>query len=164
MGQKQSLRKPVSVRVSIHIYDLQAGTAMATLARGVGCGLYHTGVQVTLDDDAPVEYAFSGDVGIYAMRPKAVPGNGAPGETRFREAVDFGLAELPSRNEWHRLLAELKTAWPGTRYDLLKCNCNHFSEAMLQQLNPSWVFPKHLNRAAGIGGSVTGAISSLFRK
>ena len=47
---------------------------------------------------------------------------------------------------------------------MLKCNCNHFSEAMLRQLNPAWVFPQHINRAAGVGGSVAGAFGSLFKK
>ena len=81
--------------------------------RPVAYRLHHA---VTLDDDRPVEYAFAGDVGVYAMTPKAVPGDGAPGETRFRETLVLGVAELPSRAEWKRLLAELKAGWPGARY------------------------------------------------
>jgi hypothetical protein len=52
----------------------------------------------------------------------------------------------------------------GARYDLLRCNCNHFSEALLNKLNPEWTLPSHLNRGARVGGAITTKVMSLFKR
>ena len=92
------------------------------------------------------------------MRPRSIPSDGAPGETRFKETLPIGRVELVSRAAWSEVLGALKVGWPGASYDLLARNCNHFSDAMLRSLNPEWALPKRLNRAAGVGSSVVGTL------
>jgi hypothetical protein len=65
--------------------------------------------------------------------------------------------------EWQQLLAALFTTFPGSRYDLLDCNCNHFSEALLQTLNVEWMLPPNLNRGARVGSSIASKFSSIFK-
>jgi hypothetical protein len=51
------------------------------------------------------------------------------------------------------------TPTAGARYDLLRCNCNHFSEALLNELT----LPSHLNRGARVGGAITTKVMGLFK-
>ena len=43
-------RKPLTVTASVNVYDLNAGTKIAAVAKATGFGLYHTGVVIQLDD------------------------------------------------------------------------------------------------------------------
>lgn len=57
---------------------------------------------------------------------------------------------LISPREVRKLAESLKPMWPGSRYDLMHCNCCHFADAFARALGvggiPSWI-----NRAARIG-------------
>jgi hypothetical protein len=65
--------------------------------------------------------------------------------------------------EWQQLLVALFAAFPGSRYNLLDCNCNHFSEVLLQTLNVEWMLPPNLNRGARVGSSIASKFSSIFK-
>ena len=64
----------------------------------------------------------------------------------FRESVDLGTC-LKTKQEVREILKTIKAAWPGTSYEVLTKNCNHFCEAFVTELGcrptPPW-----LNRMA----------------
>eukprot|EP00747_Dinoflagellata_sp_TGD_P178519 gnl/TRDRNA2_/TRDRNA2_27532_c0_seq1.p1 gnl/TRDRNA2_/TRDRNA2_27532_c0~~gnl/TRDRNA2_/TRDRNA2_27532_c0_seq1.p1 ORF type:complete len:364 (+),score=49.00 gnl/TRDRNA2_/TRDRNA2_27532_c0_seq1:102-1094(+) len=116
--------------------------------------IYHSGVEV-LD----AEYVFGGGdtsfSGVTAQRPRIPP----PGSGwTFYQAVEIGPLRC-NRDEALRVVTELRGRFPGNSYDLVSRNCNHFSEEMCQKLCgrsiPSWV-----NRLAGIGDAVRGAVGA----
>eukprot|EP01012_Entosiphon_sulcatum_P040278 TRINITY_DN53930_c0_g1_i1.p1 TRINITY_DN53930_c0_g1~~TRINITY_DN53930_c0_g1_i1.p1 ORF type:complete len:245 (+),score=37.40 TRINITY_DN53930_c0_g1_i1:22-735(+) len=127
------------VPVYLNVYDLGGSKKMDT----IGIGIYHTGIEVY-----GVEFAFGGgqqydpDVtGVFALHPHtACPG--------FRMSIALGQTTVTQQQlAW--FLKGLEREWPASSYDLLKRNCNHFSEALAQKLGvtvPAWV-----NRAARLG-------------
>ena len=51
----------------------------------------------------------------------------------YRESVVLGPTDK-SEKEVKDILNKLKKDWPGTKYDLLKSNCNHFCEELCKEL------------------------------
>lgn len=101
-----------------------------------------------------VEYTFGAGGGIFSHRPRAVPGEAAPGggaASAFRCQVKLGDCAATSR-EVEVIVAGLRAEWPGARYHLLKANCNNFandlSVSLVGKPIPGWV-----NRAASMGVS-----------
>lgn len=95
------------------------------------------------------EYAFGGHdrqsmSGVYWTRPGQEP----PGGT-FRCELLQGFT-FRSDREIESVINEVAQKFQGTSYNLLSCNCNHFTSYLCEQLtgkaSPSW-----LNRAASIG-------------
>jgi len=116
--------------------------------------IYHSGVEVL-----GAEYVYGGGdtsfSGVTAQRPKVPP----PGSGWvFYQAVSLGASRV-SREEVLRIVTEIRRDFPASSYDLLSRNCNHFSDTLSRRLCgqgiPSWV-----NRAAGIGASVSGVFGS----
>lgn len=114
--------------------------------------VYHSGLQVF-----GVEYVFGGGdtshSGVSMQRPKIPP----PGSGWvFYQTVEIG-ALTKSRAEVERVLAEVRADFPGSSYNLVSRNCNHFSDDVAKRICgqgiPSWV-----NLLAGIGGVVKGAV------
>lgn len=65
--------------------------------------------------------------GVFSCQPKANP------MYKYRESVPLGTTEL-SRSEIERILIVLRRDWPGSSYDLLSRNCNHFCEEFCSKL------------------------------
>ena len=76
------------------------------------------------------------------------PGLEPPGGT-FRSNTLHGVTTL-SDAEINAVMRELSDEFPGTKYNLLTNNCNHFTSVLCGRLTgraaPAWI-----NRAAGIG-------------
>lgn len=95
------------------------------------------------------EYAFGGHdkrsmSGVYWTRPGQEPPGGS-----FRCELLQGFT-FRSDREIEIVIKEVAQKFQGTSYNLLSCNCNHFTSYLCEQLTgkapPSW-----LNRAASIG-------------
>lgn len=95
------------------------------------------------------EYAFGGHdrqrmSGVYWTRPGQEPPGGS-----FRCELLQGFT-FRSDLEIESVIKEVAQKFQGTSYNLLSCNCNHFTSYLCEQLTgkapPSW-----LNRAASIG-------------
>lgn len=95
------------------------------------------------------EYAFGGHdrqsmSGVYWTRPGQEPPGGS-----FRCELLQGFS-FRSDREIEFVIKEVAQKFQGTSYNLLSCNCNHFTSYLCEQLTgkapPSW-----LNRAASIG-------------
>lgn len=111
-----------------------------------GSSLLHTGVVIK---SLNREYAFGGHdrptmSGVYWTEPRQEP----PGGT-FRCEILQGFT-FRSDREVESVIKDISQSFPGTSYNLLDCNCNHFTSALCEKLTgrkpPAW-----LNRAASIG-------------
>lgn len=100
--------------------------------------MFHGGIVV---DGLEWSYGYceSGS-GVYACKPKLNP------MYVFRESVDLGTC-LKTKQEVREILKAMKAAWPGTDYEVLTKNCNHFCEAFAAALG-SKPTPPWLNRMA----------------
>ena len=126
--------------VRVNIYDLHESNRWLS---GVGVGAYHTGVEV-----AGFEYSFSQE-GVFKTRPR-----GAPAPAKFKESLVLGV-HAGSANDVSRVIRELREEFPRGSYDLLKRNCNVFSNALSLRLVGVEI-PRYLNRLAGIGAFFSG--------
>lgn len=82
--------------------------------------------------------------GIYWTEPRQEP----PGGT-FRCEILQGFT-FRSGHEVESVIKDISQSFQGTSYNLLSCNCNHFTSTLCEKLTgrkpPAW-----LNRAASIG-------------
>lgn len=151
MGGSSSREKKPAAQVSSSALPVRLNVYSPT---GGQHAVYHTGVEVL-----EAEYVFGGGdtsfSGVTLQRPRIAPqGSG----WTFYQTVDIGTLRC-SREEALRVIAELRGEFPASSYDLVSRNCNHFSDALCQRLCgqgiPSWV-----NRLAGIGNAVRGAVGA----
>jgi len=140
--------------VTLHVYSVTRLSAIQR-ANGVlgsfGTGAYHAGVEVY-----GREWSFGatedGSSGVFCCGPadcddhayiRAIP----MAETRATEAEVLGL------------IGRLRTEWSGDDYDLLRCNCCHFSDELLRRLGvgpaPGW-----LTSLAGAGAVVDDKVAA----
>ena len=150
-------------QVIVRVYDVTGGlgskgkTALMLvnkMFRSSLGGAYHCGIEVY-----GLEWAF-GDAGIYCTSPRhEVMGHhfrevcilpvDSPDASNASGAAVADRCRLRPR-EVRKLADSLKPMWPGSRYDLIHCNCCHFADAFARALGvggiPSWI-----NRAARIG-------------
>ncbi|KAI9849526.1 MAG: hypothetical protein M1837_004146 [Sclerophora amabilis] len=109
-----------------------------------GSSLLHSGVVVNDKEYAYGGHDQPGKTGVYWTRPRQEP----PGAT-FRSEVLHGFT-IRTEEELETIIKEVSSEYLGQSYNLLKKNCNHFTNTLCQRLTsrsaPSW-----LNRAANIG-------------
>ena len=125
--------KPAGKVVQVNVYDLQENN---DTWYQWGLGFYHSGVQV--DDQ---EYTFSSG-GVFSHAPKNVP------DARFRETIKIGVFRGNS-SDFDRILAQLRTEFPGTEYNVLSKNCNCFADTLVKRLLNQEI-PPYINRMANI--------------
>lgn len=129
----------------LHFTDnpLQPGR-FASLLWNVGASLLHSGVVINGKEYAYGGHPYRGKTGVYWTVPKTEP----PGGT-FKSEILHGFTVRP-QDEIEVILKEASEAFPGTSYNLLSNNCNHFTQYLCEKLTgrsgPTW-----LNRAASIG-------------
>ena len=109
-----------------------------------GSGLLHTAVCVKDREFAYGGHDQPGKSGVYWTQPRIEP----PGAT-FRCELRHGFSQL-SVNKLTSTIQDVAEKFPGTSYNLLTKNCNHFTSYLCEKLTgraaPTWI-----NRAAGIG-------------
>ncbi|KAI0125473.1 PPPDE putative peptidase domain-containing protein [Xylariales sp. AK1849] len=130
--------------VIINVYDLLPPGRLSSVLWTIGSSLLHTGVVVNNR-----EYAYGGHdrantTGVYWTSPRTSP----PGGT-FRTEILHGFT-FATPAEIDTIIRSTSEAFPGTSYNLLTKNCNHFTQTLCERLTgrrgPGW-----LNRAAQIG-------------
>mmetsp|Transcript_479 Transcript_479/g.1125 ORF Transcript_479/g.1125 Transcript_479/m.1125 type:complete len:260 (-) Transcript_479:553-1332(-) len=136
------------VPVTLHVYSV---TRLPVLLRAngflsaMGTGAYHAAVEIY-----GREWSFGatedGSSGVFCCRP------GQCDDHTYLRAIPMGNADV-TEAEVLGLIGRLRKEWCGDDYDLLRCNCCHFSAELLRQLGcgpcPSW-----LNNLASAGASV----------
>jgi PPPDE putative peptidase domain len=108
----------------------------------VGVGVFHSGIEIK-----EWEYSFaSKGKGIFRILPRQARG------VRFREQIEMGVLD-DDDDEVEVLIARaldaLRPRFLGTHYDLFNQNCNHFCDALLQELLGKSL-PGHVNRMSKI--------------
>lgn len=103
--------------VRVYLYDLSMGMARQFSGQFLGKqidGIWHTAVVVF-----GREWFFGGG-GIYDLEPGQTP-YGTPVQT-----IDMGITSIP-RELFIEMLADLRPRYNMTSYDLIKNNCNNFT-------------------------------------
>jgi hypothetical protein len=67
----------------------------------------------------------------------------------FRERIYLGDTKLDKR-AFETTIDRLKADWKGERYNVLKCNCNHFADELANALM-GYGIPLWVNRMSGLG-------------
>jgi len=118
--------------VLLFVYDISGGLAKLYSQPFVGKvidGIWHTSIVVY-----DTEYFYGG--GIQSSFPRATP-YGTP-----VQSIELGYTCLP-QSMFHDYLKEVSPRFSPSRYDLLKHNCNNFTEEIAQfllgQSIPSWI-------------------------
>lgn len=111
-------------------------------------GVYHTGIQI-----GSTEYAYGGgsvsSSGIYTQTPKEDP----PGEQwKFSQSIPLGKAKVDAKRAVQHI-EDLKPKFPANNYNVVHCNCNHFTESAAKVLGVSVNYPTWVNRLARMGKS-----------
>ncbi|KAJ7974149.1 DeSI-like protein [Quillaja saponaria] len=139
--------------VMLHIYDVTNSGSDKTnntivqinkiFKDGIGIGgIFHSAVQVYGDDEWSFGYCEQG-TGVFSC-----PSGKNPMYT-YRECIVLGKTNF-SIFKVNQILRELSREWPGSSYDILSKNCNHFCDEFCERLGvpklPGWV-----NRFANAG-------------
>ncbi|MCJ1425503.1 hypothetical protein MMC29_003403 [Sticta canariensis] len=146
LGSQRSSISTQKTEILINVYDLLPPGKLSSVLWFLGSSLLHTGVVIK---SLNREYAFGGHdrpgiSGVYWTRPSQEP----PGGT-FRCELLQGFTFRPD-HEIESIIKQVSQNFQGTSYNLLNCNCNHFTSYLCEKLTnrapPAW-----LNRAATIG-------------
>lgn len=130
--------------VIINVYDLLPPGRISSALWFLGTSLLHSGVVVNGKEYAYGGHDRRGVTGVYWTKPRTEP----PGGT-FRCEILQGFT-IAAPAEIDAIVRDASDEFPGTAYNLLTKNCNHFTSYLCQRLTgrpgPGW-----LNRAASIG-------------
>ncbi|KAI5059601.1 hypothetical protein GOP47_0025920 [Adiantum capillus-veneris] len=152
--------------VFLHVYDVTCSPSAATntavvhlnrLLRGgirLG-GIFHSAVEVYDSEEWSFGYSGSGS-GVFSCPHKLNV------LYSYRETISLGHTSL-SRLKVTQVLFELGREWPGSSYDLLSRNCNHFCDALCERLGvqklPAWI-----NRFAHVGVVAVEALENTAKR
>jgi hypothetical protein len=155
-GHEQNNSK-VASPVVLHIYDVSKRDVvkkMNSVLTSIGTGAFHAGVEVH-----GREYSFGATdhgSGIVACQP------GQNTAHAYLKAMPMGETIL-SPIEVRDLIVRLAEVWQGAEYDLLRCNCCHFSSELCKQLGarplPGWIL-----NLAGAGEAIDDKVQSARDK
>ncbi|KAL8429537.1 hypothetical protein ACSSS7_006549 [Eimeria intestinalis] len=109
------------------------------------CGLYHTSVQI-----GDLEYSFGEGAGVTcSLQNPRLDGVHSFQDGTYEYSLHMGTCTL-SGADLSNAISSLQRAFPGTSYDLVSRNCNHFSDALLKAVVGKGI-PSHINRASRYG-------------
>uniref|UniRef100_A0A2P2JU91 PPPDE domain-containing protein n=1 Tax=Rhizophora mucronata TaxID=61149 RepID=A0A2P2JU91_RHIMU len=123
--------------VILHIYDVTNSGSEKTNSTimqinkifkdGIGLGgIFHSAVQVYGDDEWSFGFCNYG-TGVFSCPSKSNP------MYTFRESMVLGRTNFPIFKV-DQVLRKLSREWPGSSYDLLSKNCNHFCDELCDRL------------------------------
>lgn len=122
-------------QVYLNVYDLHESN---DFLYPLGFGSFHSGVQI-----GQTEYTFGGGSGVFTHEAKNVP------NAKLRDSILLGEFEGSSR-DIDSVVDELRPSFPGTSYNILTKNCNHFSDSFSVKLLNRHI-PEYVNRMANLG-------------
>lgn len=139
---------PPYAEVALSVYELHgtSGINVLTSSAGMG-GMYHVGVEVY-----GMEWSYGGadtGTGVYMVHI------GQSSLGNFHSRVPLGRTKK-NPEQVLDIIADMRARWRGNQYNLLQCNCAHFSVAFAAKLGftncPEWV-----NSLAGVGAGLFGS-------
>ena len=143
------------LKVTVNVYDLTEDKLNTVISSVIGGGIHHSGVQID-----NIEYAFGGGsstgTGVWTQQPQRIPEKSFGGADTNNVPVcarqhDIGSVNI-SKKQLTQLLNQLRKEYPSSRYNLLTCNCNHFTADLCQRLGLQ--APDYLNKAAETGAAI----------
>jgi hypothetical protein len=148
--------KPKNYNVTVNVYDLASNDLNGALSSIIGGGLHHSGIQIN-----NIEYAFGGgsgnSTGVWKQQPQRIPSNSsnvsANGKVppTFSRSHELGQVTM-TKHQMQELFQTLSTEYPCSRYDLISCNCNHFTADACRRLGLH--APDYLNKVANTGEKI----------
>jgi hypothetical protein len=133
--------------VKLNIYDVSTNPTVGKINEAlsaVGTGAFHGGVEVYGEE---YSYGFIKDgTGVFGNAPKGCTMH------HFRETIEVGTT-TKTKEEMLKVIEEMKEAWPGKDYDLLRRNCVLFSKEFVDKLGAGPV-PPWVTNLAGAGATV----------
>ena len=162
--------KPTLYGVNVHVYDLVRRDSLGALFGDVtGMHALHTGVEIfkaKIDADGEVrskkegkEYAFGSGGGVSEKKPRTLPNVEGQAIT-YRETICIGTCQL-TPGQLKEVVERAKVEWRGDMYNVLQCNCNHFSDALVFTLCQKHI-PERINRLANTTSAAIGMIGGLL--
>lgn len=132
-----------SYPVFLNIYDL---SPMNKYLRFLTLGLYHSAVEI---DGNEISFGGGsqpiGGSGIFIGDP-LYKQNYPLIETRF-------VGTIKSKSQIDKVINELESTFMSDQYNVMKKNCNHFTEEFCYRLLKKHI-PSYINRLAKIGGAL----------
>lgn len=142
-------------KVTLHIYhvtDMSTVKQVNSVLKTVGTGAFHAGVEVYGKEWS---YGYiEGGTGLFVCEP------GECEVHSYIQAMPVGSTAL-SEEEVRVLLRELAADWQGDDYDVLRCNCCHFSEELCRRLGVDGL-PRWVTSLAGHGAAVDDTLHTVF--
>mmetsp|Transcript_33071 Transcript_33071/g.29309 ORF Transcript_33071/g.29309 Transcript_33071/m.29309 type:complete len:186 (-) Transcript_33071:34-591(-) len=129
----------MSYKIMLNVYDLSPANKYLY---SIGLGFYHTGIEIN-----GKEYSFGGSpemagTGIFDNEPLSLD------PETFRTSLEMGT--IRSMSDFYRVLEELKMDFQAKDYNVVRKNCNHFSEQLSRKLLDRGI-PGYINRMAKMG-------------
>jgi hypothetical protein len=137
MTSRKSIASSNGLDIILNVYDLHDSNSYLYC---VGTGFYHTGIQIE-----GFEYCFSSH-GVVRTRPRDA------GLGKFREAIHQGKFSGSMRVVKEIMVQMRKGTFAPGQYHILKLNCNHFSDALVNNLLGTHI-PSWINRLAEMGAT-----------
>lgn len=138
--------------VTLHVYGLftdKLGKKLNKILSHFNTGAFHVGVEVY-----GREWSYGeSDSGVYSRKP------GSHTAHKYQEAIHMGFTNM-SEVEVQTLIMHLQDEWSSKRYDILRHNCCHFSNAFSEQLGVGPV-PNHVANLARAAVTVVEPIRKL---
>lgn len=143
-----SVGPSVSAAVTLHVYSVSGASAiqgMNSILSLVGTGAFHAGVEIY---GREWSFGFTEDVstGVFCCRPAGCEAHA------YLRPLPMGETHL-SQPEVLSLIGRLAKEWNGQDYDLLRCNCCHFSHELCRRLGVGPI-PRWLTSLAGAGAAL----------
>jgi len=131
--------------VKLHVYHVSGFSAVQrvnSVLRVLGTGAFHIGVEV-YGQEWSFGFTDDGGTGVFCYPPQVCE------EHVYDRSLDMGHTALTFR-EVARMIGSLANEWQGEDYDILRCNCCHFSDRLCRRLGVGSA-PADVMNLAGAG-------------
>mmetsp|Transcript_20417 Transcript_20417/g.36601 ORF Transcript_20417/g.36601 Transcript_20417/m.36601 type:complete len:219 (+) Transcript_20417:92-748(+) len=133
--------------VTLHVYSVSGSSTVKKVNRvlePMQMGAFHAAVEV-YGKEWSFGYTEEG-TGVFCCNPRGCEAH------VYLHSLAMGRTGL-SQSAVLALIGSLARDWQGDDYDLLRCNCCHFSDELLRQLGVK-PLPKQLLKLAGVGAGI----------
>jgi hypothetical protein len=107
----------------------------------IGLGVYHSGIEV-YGREISFGWSDMGRTGVFEIQPRCAAS--VMPKVTYKKTVVVGTAFV-SRADVDLLLSKLVMEYPGSCYDVMDRNCNHFSNDLSKRLCKKKI-PSYVNR------------------
>lgn len=156
----KSFRDPEMLTIHLNIYDLvwdkEKGKNNAGLA-DLGLGFYHTGLELW-GKELSFGHSKRFKSGVFAVKPKKA--DELMPHTVFRQSIEMDTIYI-SRYSVDKILNRLSAKYTSDAYNVVRNNCNHFTEELCQALCGKDI-PEWVNRPAKMGCSTLDVLNAPF--